>query len=111
MSVNHLKLKLEQIEAKIKEAELEKDNFIRSYYESLIDKLKDAQAHVLPPEVLIGALVDALNKYQLNDLIIQKWEGMARPFFRPKRAKKTETSTQNSSKVAKESERSISETP
>lgn len=111
MSVNHLKLKLEHLEAKIKEAELEKDNFIRSYYESLIEKLKDAHAHDLPPEVLIGALVEALNKYQLNDPIIQKWEGMARPFFRSKRAKKTEKVIQNSSKIAKESERSISETP
>jgi hypothetical protein len=110
MSVNHLKIKLEQLEAKIKEAELEKDNFIRFYYASLIDKLKDANAHGLPPEVLIGALVDAIHKYQLNDPIIQKWEGMARPFFRPKRAKKTETATQGRSKVAKASERSASET-
>lgn len=110
MNVNHLKLKLEQIEAKIKEAELEKNNFIRSYYTSLIDKLKDANAHGLPPEVLIGALVDAIHKYQLNDPIIQQWEGMARPFFRPKRAKKTKKATQGTSKVAKESERSTPET-
>lgn len=86
MSKHILQLKLEQIDLKIQHAQEERDAFLQEYYGAIMQKLNVIEAHVLPPEVLVGAILDAVQKYNTKDNIVKKWEGMAHPFFRPKRS-------------------------
>lgn len=85
MSKHTLQLKLEQINLKIQQAHEEREVFLKEYYTTITQKLSLIDAHVLPPEILVGAILDAVHKYTSKDSIIKKWEGMSHPFFRPKR--------------------------
>lgn len=86
MSKNTIKSKLDQINLKIQQAQDEREAFLKEYYAAMIEKLNVIDAHVLPPDVLVGSILDAIQKYNANDSVIKKWEGMAHPFFRTKRS-------------------------
>lgn len=85
MRKHTLQTKLDQINLKIQQAQDERDTFLKEYYAAMIEKLNVIDAHVLPPEVLVGSILDAIQKYNANEGVIKKWEGMAHPFFRTKR--------------------------
>lgn len=85
MSKHTLQAKLDQINLKIQQAQEEREAFLKEYYGAITEKLKMIEAHVLPTEVLVGAILDAIQRYNANESVIKKWEGMAHPFFRTKR--------------------------
>lgn len=86
MSKHTLQFKLDQLNLKIQQAHEEREVFLKEYYAGITQKLSLVDAHVLPPEVLVGAVLDAIQKYNSKDTILKKWEGMAHPFFRTKRS-------------------------
>lgn len=93
MSKHTLQSKLDQLNLKIQQAQEEREAFLKEYYEVIAQKLKVIEAHALPSAILVGAVLDAIEKYQANDGIIKKWEGMAHPFFRTKRPSRSQAAT------------------
>ncbi len=97
MSKHMLQTKLDQLNLKIQQAQAEREAFLKEYYVQITEKLQVINAHVLPLDILVGAVLDAIQKYNSNDGVIKKWEGMAHPFFRTKRPSRSKAAASNHS--------------
>lgn len=95
MSKHVLQTKLDQLNLKIQQAQAERETFLREYYAEITEKLRVIEAHVLPLDILVGSILDAIQKYNAKEGIIKKWEGMAHPFFRTKRPSRSKAATSN----------------